>query len=87
MTGPGSARVLAFEQNAITLALGSPGRYRVAVNWSPYWRTPSGCLSRGADGTLHLATAHAGVVRLKLSVNAQAALAALEGDVEPRCAG
>ena len=87
VTGTGSAQVLALEQNGITLELGRPGRYRVAVNWSPYWRTPSGCLSRGADGTMRLVTAHAGVVHLTLSVNAQGALAALEGGAEPRCSG
>ena len=86
VTGTGRARVLALEQHAITLDLARPGRYRVAVNWSPYWRTASGCLSRGADGTMRLTTSHAGVVRLQLSVNAHGALAALEGGAGPRCA-
>ena len=63
-----------------------PGRYRVATNWSPYWTTGAGCLSRGADGTVRLTTTRAGIVRLDLSVNAQGALAALEGGSKPRCA-
>jgi len=86
VTGPGSARVLALEQNGITLALGRPGRYRVAINWSPYWHTAAGCLSRASDGTVQLTAARAGTVRLDLSVNAQGALAALEGRSKPRCA-
>jgi hypothetical protein len=86
VTGPGAARVLALGQNRITLALGRPGRYRVATNWSPYWRTGAGCLSKGPDGTLRLATTRAGIVRLDLSVNARGAIAALEGGSKPSCA-
>ena len=41
-----------------------------------------GCLSKGTDGTVRLAK-RAGVVRLELSVNAQGALAALEGGSKP----
>jgi hypothetical protein len=86
VTGPGPARVLSLEQNRITLALGSPGAYRIATNWSPYWRTGAGCLSKHADGTVQLRVAQAGIVRLDLSVNAQGALAALEGSSKPSCA-
>ena len=87
VTGPGSARVVSLGQHRITVALGRPGRYRIATNWSPYWRTGTGCLSKGTDGTVRLSTARAGVVRLDLSVNAQGALAALEGGSKPNCAG
>ena len=86
VTGPGSARVVALDQHRITVALGRPGRYRIAMNWSPYWRTEAGCLSKGTDGTVTLSTARAGVVRLDLSVNAQGALAALEGGTKQICA-
>ena len=78
--------MLSLGQTSATLALDRPGRYRVAINWSPYWSTAAGCLSRAADGTVQLATARAGIVRLDLSVNAQGALAALGGDSKPRCA-
>ncbi len=57
VTGPGRARVLDLGQNRITLVLGRPGRYRIATNWSPYWTTGSGCLTKGADGTVQLTTA------------------------------
>lgn len=86
VTGPGNASVLAFGQDRITVALDRPGRYRIATNWSPYWRTAAGCIWKGTDGTVRLSVAHAGVVRLHLSVNAQGALAALEGGSKPRCA-
>ena len=86
VTGPGSPRVLNLGQTSATLALDRPGRYRVAINWSPYWGTAEGCLSRSRDGTVQLTAARAGIVRLDLSVNAQGALAALGGDAKPRCA-
>ena len=52
VTGPGRAVVLTLGRNRITVELARPGRYRVATNWSPYWTTGAGCLSRGADGTV-----------------------------------
>ena len=86
VTGPGRAEVLLFGQHRITVSVARPGRYRIATNWSPYWTTGAGCLSRGDDGTVRLTTTRAGTVRLDLSVNARGALVALEGGSEPQCA-
>ena len=86
VTGPGDARILSLGQDSMTLEVGRPGRYRIATNWSPYWSTGAGCLSKGTDGTLRLSLPRAGTVRLDLSVNARGALAALEGGSKPRCA-
>ena len=87
MTGPGRADVLAFGQHRITVAIARPGRYRIATNWSPYWTTGAGCLSRGDDGTVRLDDQRGpAIVRLDLSVNARGALAALEGGSKPQCA-
>ena len=85
VTGPGNARVLAFGQNRITVALGRPGRYRVATNWSPYWTTPAGCITKADDGTVVLTVKRAGIAQLDFDVNARGALAALEGGSR-RCA-
>jgi len=87
VTGPGSPRVLNLGQTSVTLALDRPGRYRIAINWSPYWSTAVGCLARASDGTVQLTGARPGIARLDLSVNAQGALAALGGGRKPRCAG
>ncbi len=86
VTGPGTPRVLALGQSGVTLDLDRPGTYRIAINWSPYWRTPSGCLSKAQDGTVRLTTARAGVMTLGLYVNAEGALAALSGGSARRCA-
>ncbi len=86
VTGPGRARVLQFGQSSLTVTLGRPGKYRIAANWSPFWRTTTGCLTKGADNMIRLTTPAAGVVRLKLAVTARRALDALEGDSGPNCA-
>ena len=86
VTGPGPARILSLGQNQLTVSVGSPGRYRIATSWSPYWRANRGCLSKGGDGLVRLSTAHAGVVRITMTINAQGAIAALEGATKPRCA-
>jgi hypothetical protein len=86
VTGPGRPRVVKMGQHRIVLAVTQPGRYRVATNWSPYWSTTLGCLSKGSDGTIRLTTPRPGAVRLDLSVDATSALAALEGASKRRCA-
>jgi hypothetical protein len=86
VTGPGRAEVLLFGQHRITVSIARPGSYRIATNWSPYWTTGAGCLSRGDDGTVRLTARRAGIVRLDLSVNARGALVALEGGSKPQCA-
>ena len=53
VTGAGDATVLWLEPTRLVLAVTKPGRYRVKVRWSPYWRTTDGCVWHGADGTLH----------------------------------
>ena len=86
VTGPGRAEVLSLGQHRIAVAVSRPGRYRIATNWSPYWTTGAGCLSRADDGTVRLTTTRAGVFRLDLSVNARGALVALEGGSKRQCA-
>jgi hypothetical protein len=87
VTGPGRPVVVRLDENRITVRLDRPGRFRVAANWSPYWRTSTGCLTRGSDGTVRLASPRAGVVRLDFTLNARGALAALEGSSGRSCAG
>ena len=87
VTGPGQRRrARCSGRTGSPWLVARPGRYRIATNWSPYWTTGAGCLSRGDDGTVRLTTRRAGIVRLDLSVNAQGALVALEGGSKPRCA-
>ncbi len=79
VTGAGDATVLWLEPTRLVLSVTKPGRYRVKVRWSPYWRTTDGCVWHGADGTLRFQAAHAGLVGLSVAVNVSRGLEALTG--------
>ncbi|HEY2543395.1 MAG TPA: hypothetical protein VGH92_10125, partial [Gaiellaceae bacterium] len=84
VTGPAKARVVALTQSRIVVAVPRGGKYRIAVRWSPYWRTSDGCLSQGADGMLRLTTLHARTARIGFIVSADSALDQLAGQ-RPSC--
>ncbi|MGI8422332.1 MAG: hypothetical protein ACR2MU_08795, partial [Gaiellaceae bacterium] len=78
VTGPAPARVLAFTQSQLTVALPRRGDYRVAVRYSPYWHPSKGCIRKRTDGMLSL-TAPAGRVRLTFDVDPASALRTFAG--------
>ncbi|HEY5099460.1 MAG TPA: hypothetical protein VII54_05350 [Gaiellaceae bacterium] len=84
VTGPDKPRVDAMTQTRIIVGVKSGGTYRIAVRWSPYWRTSDGCLSQGADGMLHLTTLHARTASIGFIVSADSALDTLAGQ-SPTC--
>jgi hypothetical protein len=84
VTGPGKARVDAMTQARMVVAVPRGGEYRIAVRWSPYWRTSDGCLSKGKDGMLRLTTLHARVARIGFIVSADSAIDTLAGN-KPTC--
>ena len=53
-TGPGRADVTALTTKTLALTIHRPGRYRVAVRYSPYWHASHGCIARGPDGSIAL---------------------------------
>ena len=77
VSGPGRAEVVALTPKAIALRLSAPGRYRVAVRYSPYWRASRGCVSRTRDGAIALSTSGAVRSTLTLDVGLQRMLATL----------
>jgi hypothetical protein len=85
VTGPGRARVLRLTEARIVLQVGRPGWYRVAVGYSPYWRTLQGCLAETRDGMLRLAVPRAGRVVLGFDVAASRLLEALVDSDSRRC--
>ena len=84
VTGHAPADVAALTAKTIVLQLRAPGRYRVAVRYSPYWRVSRGCVSRTADGAIALSTSRAGPVTLALDVGLHGMLATLI-DPDHRC--
>jgi hypothetical protein len=84
VTGPGAAEVVDIGQGHMLVRLERPGRYRIAVRHSPYWRSTAGCVERGADRMIRFVARRGGLVRLEFRVNAGRALAAVVG-VQRNC--
>lgn len=85
VTGVGQAHVISLTHDGMVMALGRPGRYRVATSWSPYWHSTDGCIGQGADGMIRLVAPRAGTVRLTFAVSAGTALATLAGQMPAPC--
>ena len=85
VVGPGPARVTSLTQDGVTVALGAPGTYRLAIRYTPYWRATSGCVTRAADGMTFLTVRRGGRVRLRFRFNADRALDALVGPAGAAC--
>ena len=85
VTGTGPARVIAFHEARVLLEVGSPGTYRVAIRYAPYWRSSQGCVTRGRDGMLSLHAPRAGLASLAFDVDPRRVLTALAGASPPRC--
>jgi hypothetical protein len=63
----------------VVLVVGAPGRYRVAVRWSPYWRTRQGCVARSPDGMVSVTARNAGLVDLDFALSVHRGLEELAG--------
>jgi hypothetical protein len=79
------ARVLALGYTSMRLFVPKPGRYRLAVTYSPYWHTPHGCLAPTQDGMSQLIATETGVVRLHFDVTTRRALRAIIGGDDDAC--
>ena len=79
VTGPGKPRVLALTAERVVVDVPRGGTYRIAVRYSPYWRTSDGCLSKGKDGMLRLTTLHARVAHIGFILSADSAFDQLAG--------
>ena len=85
--GPGAARVLELQQSQLILSLGRPGKYHIAVRWSPYWHASNGCLTRSSDGSIALLATRAGTEVLSFRVDLERSFDVLVGDAPSHCAG
>ena len=81
VTGQGPARMLRLGQTQMVMEVGSPGHYRVAVRYSPYWSAANntGCVSKGMDGMLRVDAQRRGRIVLQFKVKATRALAEMVG--------
>jgi hypothetical protein len=87
VTGPAPAHVQLLAASRLVFDVAGPGRYRVAIRWSPYWDVRRGCVSRAPDGTTLVTTRRAGTFELALRVTLARSLDALAGTTPAqRCA-
>ncbi len=75
LTGPDAPHVVRLTGTRVVLQLAHPGRYRLAVRYSPYWRAEHACLSRRPDGMTTVEARRAGRLALAFHVSAGRALA------------
>ena len=47
VVGAGDANVFWLRPTRLVFSVSAPGRYRVKLRWSPYWKTSQGCVWRG----------------------------------------
>src|SRR5262249_53179629 len=85
VTGPAPAHVTSLTESEVKLSVAAPGRYRVAVRYSPYWSAERGCVEAGADGLVRLSVKRAGPVDLSFKVGPERMLKTLVGDRRRRC--
>jgi hypothetical protein len=81
VTGQGTARMVRLGQTQMVMEVGSPGHYRVAVRYSPYWsaKNDTGCVSKGEDGMLRVDAQGRGRIVLQFKAKPTRVLAAMVG--------
>jgi hypothetical protein len=85
ITGPGNPRVLALSSAQVRLELPQPGRYRLAVRYSPYLHAAGACLRKRADGMTELVTRNGVATTLSFDFDLGRALDVLAGAEKSRC--
>jgi hypothetical protein len=85
LTGPGDPSVLSMTGSRVLVDLSRPGRYRLAVRYSPYWHAEGACLASAPDGMTTIDARRPGRLQLAFRVNAASALAAVVGDDKRAC--
>jgi hypothetical protein len=83
VVGAGDANIFWLWPTRLVFSVSAPGRYRVKVRWSPYWKTSQGCVWRGDDGTVRLQATQPGLVQLGVNLNVSRGLETLTG-LSPR---
>jgi hypothetical protein len=72
LAGASAASVTELEHDSVAGTVASPGIYRLALRYTPYWRLEVGglCLDETADGMTELRVSRAGSFKLQIAVAA-----------------
>ncbi|CAB4686373.1 MAG: hypothetical protein F2663_01735 [Actinobacteria bacterium] len=79
IAGPGNPSVTAIGDSNLTLLVRQPGRYRLALRFTPYLTATDACLSETAAGMTIVHARRAGLIDLDFNLSASGALAAISG--------
>jgi hypothetical protein len=79
LTGPARASVRRVLPTRLFLEVGGPGEYRLAVRFSPYWRTFQGCVAPARAGMIRLTAFRRGLVDLDFKFNVHRGVEVLTG--------
>jgi hypothetical protein len=79
VTGPGKASIDWMYPNRVVFEVTKPGMYRVALRWSPYWKTAQGCVAKGSDGMARVYVPRAGMVDMRFALTVSRGLEAIAG--------
>jgi hypothetical protein len=85
ISGPGRPHMVALSEARIVLATSRGGRYRLAVRYSPFFRSTFGCVSRSRDGMTTILLPRASTVTVRFRISADAVLDSLVGADATRC--
>ena len=85
VTGPGSARIVALREAGLTVSVGKPGTYRIAIRYTDFWHASSGCVAAGKDEMIRLLARRAGVVKMTFRISPGQALDELAGRKPKAC--
>jgi hypothetical protein len=85
VTGPAPAHLVSLTESEIRVLVSVPGRYRVAVRYSPYWTAEGSCVEAGGDGLVRLVVKRPGPVGLKFTVGPGRMLKTLVGERHRQC--
>jgi len=85
VTGPGFSRVVALREAGMSLRVGKPGVYRIAIRYTPYWHASVGCVSAGQDGMIRLKAARPGLVKMTFDIDPSRVLTEMTGGRPAPC--
>jgi hypothetical protein len=74
-----------MREAGLTLRVGAPGVYRIAVRYTPYWHASAGCVAAGKDGMIRLRTLRRGFVKMSFRISPGQVLDEMAGGKPKAC--
>jgi len=85
VTGPGPSPVVTMTEAGLTLRVARAGTYRIAVRYTPYWHTSTGCVTEDKQRMIRLVVGGAGLVKMTFRLDASSVLNEMAGGQPKPC--